>query len=412
MDLKTTPVFKDGQEKVNVQYHLHLKDADVQANLDTIEDTSMLPEEFQQGFLPMFGDANTNFKMAATEMMDNAFEQRTSDVITNYFSNMKSEYVIPRKPGHENFKEIILNTQAMPLEINQKGAVSIDYNTHSDMLSTNRQGVMELLHPTQKSAGVIDGENQLEITKGQLNDNKHHMLIAPHLISGVLSTFDNNQVSFKLEDQKDLQKKVNEYFGNDIEIECYKHEHEMPQYHTENDAIIGEQKIVCSLHPKGLKSDSLYEIDVNLDFAIHPELDEDGESLKASFGEIQATEISVHEGKMEISTSLSDKMDDMAMAMQFDPFMNELMFPFSIEELMSMEDASVKTQQRDAATLLKFKDLLNTPYLIQTSQLEENLLPKAFRLPLPKGLKFSANSSIKMHSNGVMDISGDMESTN
>lgn len=217
--------------------------------------------------------------------------------------------------------------------IDDKNSIVINFDTHSDMVMTGKQGVKELLHPTQKSNSVISGENELEKTRQSLNDNLHHVLIAPHLVSGVLTSFDSNSVSFKLEDQFALQKKVSDYFGNDIVLECYKHDNEYPTYKTKGDTIIGEQKVNCALHPKGFQFDKLYEIDINLTFEIHPELDKDGKSLKASFGDIQSTQISVHDKKMEIDTTVFDKMDKPAM-MAFNPFAQELDFPFNFDPEM------------------------------------------------------------------------------
>lgn len=248
------------------------------------------------------------------------------------------------------------------------------------------------------------GEKALTITKAQLNDNKHHILIAPHLVSGILTNYDSNSVTFKLEDQKKLQQKVHDYFGKDVEFECYKHENQYPEYQAKQDAIVGNQKVKCALHPKGAKFDKLYEIDLDLTFEIHPEVDKDGKSLKAQFGDIQVTQIAAHDKKMEIQTTVSDRMEAMPM-MDFGSLFGEGLFA-----LPPFESANIKTQDFNQMTLQKFKEIMQTPNLIDIDQLEDNLMPAPFRLPIPQGFKFAPNSSVKIHENGVVDVIGDLQS--
>jgi hypothetical protein len=298
--------------------------------------------------------------------------------------------------------DIIVNAKALPFTVGENQAVRIDFDTHADMTTPSKQGIKEMLvHNPEKSAGILKGENDLESTRSALNDNKHHMLIAPHLISGLLTSFDNNAVSFKLEDQTELQQKVSQYFGKDIELECYKHENEYPEYHVENDKIVGEQKIQCSLHPKGFKFEPLFNIDLNLIFDIHPEVDKDGKTLKASFGDIQMTSIAMHDKKLEIETKVSDKME--TSAWQLPGLTSELNFPFPFNaEVMKM-------QQRDSQKLMKFEDIFSTPNIIDKEKLRANLMPAPFKMPLPPGLRFK-NPNVKIHENGVIDINGDLDS--
>ena len=100
VDLKTTPQNVNGEDTVHIQYHLHLKDADIVADINALEDTDHLPAEFQEGF-SMFDSLSSNYRIAAVNMIDDTFEKQTQDVLQNYFNSMSSQYRIPRKVDHQ-----------------------------------------------------------------------------------------------------------------------------------------------------------------------------------------------------------------------------------------------------------------------------------------------------------------------
>ena len=222
-------------------------------------------------------------------------------------------------------------------------------------------------------------------------------MIAPHLVKALISNFDPKLISFKLEDQTKLQQQVNKYFGGDVELECYPHENEFPEYRSSNNAITGDQKVKCSLHRKGNRQESIFDIDLRLNFEIHPEVDKDGKTVKAEFGSIQTTEINQHEKNMEIKTTLSDKMQPM----NFNPASFDFNLPFL------MNQANMKIQNKEQDRLRKFQELLSQNIIIDVEQLERKILPSPFNLPLPDGYRF-INPSVKIHENGVIDISGDL----
>lgn len=219
-------------------------------------------------------------------------------------------------------------------------------------------------------------------------------------MSGLLNNFDQKEISFKLGGQTKLQEKVKQYFGSEIQFDCTKHENEFPEYHVEKDNIVGEQKIKCSLHPKGYDFEPLYEIDLNLAFTINPKVDSDGKSLKAEFEEVEITEISVHD-KMEVNIHLYDNnTESQNMWGMPGGFMMEFDFPIIDGSEMNDEDRE---------KLEKFKEIFQTPDLIDYPQLEMTFMPMPFLMPLPPGLKFDPNSEVKIHENGVIDVSGDIK---
>ena len=223
------------------------------------------------------------------------------------------------------------------------------------------------------------------------------MLIAPHLVKALISNFDPKVTSFKLENQAGLQEQVKNYFGSDVELECYPHENEFPEYRSANNVITGDQKIKCSIHPKGNRQESIFDIDLRLNFNIHPEVGKDGKTLKGEFGSIQTTEINHHDKNMEIKTTLSDKMEPMVF--------NQANFDFNMPFLMNQ--VNMKIQDKNEDKLEKFQKLLAQNIVIDVEQLEKDILPGSFKLPLPEGYKF-VNPFVEIHQNGVVDISGDL----
>lgn len=111
VDLKTMPQTINGVETVNIQYHLHLKDADIKADIQAQEDTSFLPAELQEGFLPFQDMFGTNFKIAAADMVDKTFEKHTQDVVQSYLDSMNSNYRIPKRLDHNVSFIFILNLE-------------------------------------------------------------------------------------------------------------------------------------------------------------------------------------------------------------------------------------------------------------------------------------------------------------
>jgi hypothetical protein len=396
-----------GVEVIKINYHLHLKDADIKTDITASEDMSSMPPEVAGNF-QMFNDMQASFKIATTNMVSKTFEERTKDLLRQFTSKMSTQFNIPKS-------SISMNAQALPFRIGSNKSIIIDFETSSNIVqlggSVSERLENNLKDTKKKSPKLIDGEIQLQRTRESLNDNKHHVLIASHLVGGVISNIGSEMTAFKLEDQEKLQQTVREYFGNDIVLECSNHDNEYPSYRSQNDAIVGEQTVKCSLHPRGYKLDTLYEIDLKLNFNIHPKVDKDGKSLKAEFGNIQATSINTHDRRMEIQASLSDKMDEEAYR-QFDPFNNDKFLPFLMNNQRYDIQSNGLTNQQHADTLDRFVAVLSTPGLIDVPQLENdmfkgNLLSTNFRLPVPPGHKFK-NPSVKIHPNGVFDISGDL----
>lgn len=382
IDLKTIPVTEDGEERLSISYHLHLKDADIKADIKASEDLDSFPTEFSDDFMPLFTGNQAIFQIAAQNAIDDALVEETQKAIDNYLKLMSTEINIPKNFGHKVQGNCKIGYHALPIQICSDRTIVVDYDTKSEFVRRS-ENISEKVSQNMKREGNNEN-NELVGVRGDLT--KHHVFIAPHLVSGVMHNLDLDQTSFKISDQAKLQEQVRNYFGSDIELECYNHESEFPEYKNENDAIVGKQTVKCSLHPKGQKFDSLYDIDLKLNFNIHPQVTKDGKSLKAEFGNIQATSLNVHDKRMEISTTISDGEDDLAVmnnmnGKRYSSTINykcldanfcdtiELLIPF----LMSMKLEEESDTAYHQSNLSKFTNILKTPNLIDIPQLESEL---------------------------------------
>ena len=397
VDIETIPKFEKGEQNVEVNYHMHINDADVSVHIVNSDIIDQLPEEIESELVSPFEDIQASFKIATTNMVDSTIEKMTGNIVQNYFEKLKNPYILPHKVMNEINSDRQLTFEALPFKTGDDKTFVVDYDTKSNLISSGKR-VSERLQNSLKD--IRYDQSELEMIKSDLR--KHHIFIAPNAIRSVTNNLDLSDTSFKLSKQKKVQDKVKEYFGSDVELECYNHENDLPQYRSDNDTITGEQIVKCVLHPKGQGFDPLFEIDLNFTFTIHPTLDEDGKSLKAEFGKIQATYINTHDKKVEIATQISDKLDindtDDFFIGQVDSFI-----PFLLKGQFSIGGQ----EEFEKEALNKFTDMLKAPGLVDIPQLEKQLFP-SFSLPVPLGHKFK-NTEISVLKNGVIDISGDLE---
>lgn len=78
-----------------------------------------------------------------------------------------------------------------------------------------------------------------------------------------------------------LSSKVNDYFGSEVKLNCLPKSSE-PTLRGTADSVIGVYTLVCTLNSPDGKSEPLYQMEMDLEFTIHPETDSDGKSLKST----------------------------------------------------------------------------------------------------------------------------------
>lgn len=101
MDVIVKGDIKDGIKMENIDYHLHLNEADIKTTFTAMEDPTNLPPEMKVQLGSLVGNFPTTVKLAAGDMLDKTFERRTEEVINNYFDSMSSRYTIPKKVGEK-----------------------------------------------------------------------------------------------------------------------------------------------------------------------------------------------------------------------------------------------------------------------------------------------------------------------
>lgn len=157
--------------------------------------------------------------------------------------------------------------------------------------------------------------NKIQHAQHDINDDKIHYLIAPELFSKVFfsgspltasrPTLDSDILANLLD--KNLDSKVEKYFGDKVKFSWKPNQNE-PKLIGKNKQIVGTYVIRCTLDTIKPSEEPLYEIDINFEFTINPEVTKDGKSLKAKFGEFQSTDFDFdNKGRAQVNTRISDK---------------------------------------------------------------------------------------------------------
>ena len=366
LDVETIPVCDDFEERLKIKYKMHIKDTDLKGEVLAAEDLEEFPEEVGADFMPLFGNVEANFKIAATDMVNLAFKEKVDHIDRSVFDDFSGNRRSPKSFKQMFDTKKLLSQNSFPFTSRNENKVSVKVTDSKAQTVESYKKMADDIRETMKE--IENAQKDLSNLKRDLD--RHHVFISKHGVNHILQEVGLSSTSYKLSEQENLQKKVRDYFGSDVVLECYNHEGETPEYTSKEDTIEGKQKVVCSLHPKGQSFDPLYQIDLQLNFNIHPKVDEDGKSLKAEFGTIQATSINTHNKKLEIVSEISDKAED-DIALQMDPFGFEMLIPF----LMNSQYNVGKPGEFDKQTLSKFTEILRTPGLIDTSKIEEDLFP-------------------------------------
>ena len=155
--------------------------------------------------------------------------------------------------------------------------------------------------------------SKIQHVEHDINDDKIHYLIAPELfskvfLSGPLSiskpTLDSEILSNLID--KNLDHKIEKYFGDKVKF-SWKPTQSEPSLVGKNQQIVGTYTIKCTLDTIKHSDKPLYEIDINFEFTINPEVSQDGKSIKAKFGESQNASINFsRKGGVQVNARVSD----------------------------------------------------------------------------------------------------------
>jgi hypothetical protein len=77
----------NGKPTDNIDFHLHLNNADIKTQFSAIEDPSQLPPEMQEKLGAMMSSFPATVKLAAGEMLDKSFERRTEEILRDYLNS-------------------------------------------------------------------------------------------------------------------------------------------------------------------------------------------------------------------------------------------------------------------------------------------------------------------------------------
>jgi hypothetical protein len=102
LNLVALPQLVNGVPTTNIKYHMNLKDADFTFDINILEDKHDMPEDMQEGFIPLAAlmGGGSSMKIAAKQMLQKTFKQNAKDVVKMYFDSMDTSYKISRKTDH------------------------------------------------------------------------------------------------------------------------------------------------------------------------------------------------------------------------------------------------------------------------------------------------------------------------
>ena len=97
VDLRTDPTKLNNIDAMHIDYRLHLSDAEITADLNTMKDTTMLPSNFGHELGSVLNSASGSYKIAASRLLENVFDERSSTFVDEFLSKLGNEYQIPTK---------------------------------------------------------------------------------------------------------------------------------------------------------------------------------------------------------------------------------------------------------------------------------------------------------------------------
>jgi hypothetical protein len=101
LNLHALPQIVNGVPTTNIIYHMNLHDADIAFNINILEDKHDMPEDVQEGYVPLAAFLGDNsMKLAAKDIVHKTFKRNVEDVAQKYFDSMSTSYKISRETDH------------------------------------------------------------------------------------------------------------------------------------------------------------------------------------------------------------------------------------------------------------------------------------------------------------------------
>ena len=216
-----------------------------------------------------------------------ALEKRTQDILdqfVNTIPNIEASHITFRPEKGAVYRvgshhKSLVDYSTSPIQSDASSSFIKDSLTKNSYMFSTQHGTLN------KNAHF---HTNLEHVQHQISDDKTHFLLSPESFYNSIvktgkdstSQMDVDLIAKLL--HQDLKPKVDDHFGSKAKLEC-KPQSEEPKLSGKNDAIVGTFTIVCRLDSDDKSQEPLYEIDLDLEFTIHPEVNSDGKSLKGMF---------------------------------------------------------------------------------------------------------------------------------
>ena len=91
IELRTDPAKIGNLDAIHIDYRLHLKDADIKADLKTVKDESGLPTGFDQ-FGPMLGNLQGSYKVMSSKVLDDVFRHNSVEEVSDFLNRLTGNY--------------------------------------------------------------------------------------------------------------------------------------------------------------------------------------------------------------------------------------------------------------------------------------------------------------------------------
>lgn len=246
--------------------------------------------------------------------LHHAIHKQTQDIIDKFVASTpnfdSTEYSFSRNlqasPAGRESKNKYFNSYAQSFISSSPSSQSI-----KDALKKN----MYMFNPNKNERLDLDSSfhSKIQHVQHQIKDDKIHYLVSPEHFAKyflgeprvVKSKLDTEVLTQMLDNN--LPSKAEKFFGGKVKFSCSPDQKD-PQLKGSGDAVVMTNKVRCTLNTENPQPEPLQEIELDLEFTIHPEVSEDGKSLKAQFGETQIADVNyARKGKTKISARISDK---------------------------------------------------------------------------------------------------------
>mmetsp|Transcript_7068 Transcript_7068/g.7935 ORF Transcript_7068/g.7935 Transcript_7068/m.7935 type:complete len:493 (-) Transcript_7068:34-1512(-) len=142
---------------------------------------------------------------------------------------------------------------------------------------------------------------------------------------------DKDMIKKLLDKDSGINKKVENYFGGKVQFKCEPTSTEPSLRKGDGASIIGTYTVNCFLNTENNDKEPAYQMDLDLEFTIHPDNKEDGNPLDR-FGEFSTASMGMSpDGAFKTTIGVSDEPEPMMMFPGFADLFGELFSEFDFE---------------------------------------------------------------------------------